>query len=197
LPYVAVEWLGWAEDPANEKTPRCRGLGRKDRRMGYATVMQVNRPQSALLARSVRTAPGRYKEGKDKDAITSNGKDARIPLPPHLVALLPEWPQGCEPDAPVFLVPKYDELLKALKKDLAFAGIPDRDAHGRVFDFPALRKSLGTHLRLAKVDPAVSQLFMRHRDIRLTVETYNDEQLHDRQPLLRPSTSLSLWSARG
>ena len=48
-----------------------------------------------------------------------------------------------------------------------------------MFDFHSLRKSLGTQLRVAKVDPAVSQQFMRHSDIRLTMEVYNDDQLHD------------------
>jgi integrase len=114
-------------------------------------------------------------------ALTKNGQDAAIPLPPVLVEQLRDWTQGMDPADAVFRVPKYDELLKCLKKDLAFAGIPYRDDRGRVFDFHSLRKSLGTALRLAKVDPAVSQKYMRHGDIRLTLETYNDDQLHDLQ----------------
>ena len=86
---------------------------------------------------------------------------------------------GRGPDDPVFAIPLYDELLKALKKDLAYAGIPYRDELGRVFDFHSLRKCLGSYLRQAKVDPAVSKLYMRHGDIRLTMETYDDERLHD------------------
>jgi hypothetical protein len=37
-----------------------------------------------------------------------------------------------------------------------------------VFDFHALRKSLGMHLQ-----------FMRHGDIWLTMQVYNDDTLHD------------------
>jgi hypothetical protein len=40
-------------------------------------------------------------------------------------------------------------------------------------------KSLGTQLRLAGVDPSVSKQMMRYSDIRLTMEVYNDDRLHD------------------
>lgn len=111
--------------------------------------------------------------------FTKNGKDAAIPIPTSLATLLQAWITDKRPDDKVFNMPKYDELLKALKKDLAFIGIPYRDGRGRVFDFHSLRKSLGTALRLAKIDPSVSRLFMRHGDIRLTMEVYNDDQLHN------------------
>ncbi len=110
---------------------------------------------------------------------TKNGVDAVIPIAPGFADQLRGWAAGRPADAMVFNVPKYDELLKAMKKDLAYAGIPYRDDLGRVADFHSLRKSLGTHLRRAKVDPSVSQIFMRHSDIRLTMETYNDDRLHD------------------
>jgi integrase len=113
--------------------------------------------------------------------LTKNAQDAKIPLKSEVAEQLRCWVAGKMPDDLVFRVPKHDELLKALKKDLAFAGIPYRDELGRVFDFHALRKSLGTQLRLAKVDPAVSQQFLRHSDIRLTMEVYNDDRLHDLQ----------------
>jgi integrase len=112
--------------------------------------------------------------------LTKNGKDARLPLSQHLAALLAEWTAGRGPDEPVLRVPRRTNgVVEILKRDLAAAGIPYVDEQGRVFDFHSLRKSLGTHLRLAKVDPAVSQKFMRHGDIRLTMEIYNDDQLHD------------------
>ena len=43
----------------------------------------------------------------------------------------------------------------------------------------AMDGELGTYLRGAKVDPGVSRLYMRHSDIRLTMEVYDDERLHD------------------
>jgi integrase len=112
-------------------------------------------------------------------SCTKNGRDANLPLPADLAGGLKRWTEGRGPDEPVFAVPMYDELLKAFKKDLAFAGIPYVDELGRVFDFHSLRKCLGSYLRQARVDPAVSRLYLRHADIRLTMETYDDERLHD------------------
>jgi hypothetical protein len=40
---------------------------------------------------------------------------------------------------------------------------------GRYADFHSLRKSLGTALRRAGVDVAVSRQFLRHSDVRLTL----------------------------
>lgn len=111
--------------------------------------------------------------------FTKNGKDAHLPLTSDLAGALIELVNGRGPDEPVFHIPQYDELLRAFKKDLAHAGIPYRDDLGRVFDFHSLRKCLGSYLRQAKVDPAVSRLYMRHGDIRLTMEIYNDDRLHD------------------
>jgi integrase len=110
---------------------------------------------------------------------TKNRRDADIPLPSDFADELRSWVASRGRDDPVFDIPKYDELLRALKKDLAHAGIPYMDEHGRVFDFHSLRKCLGSYLRQAKVDPAVSKLYLRHSDIRLTMETYDDERLHD------------------
>jgi integrase len=112
-------------------------------------------------------------------AFTKNGKEATIPIPAVLAGELKAWVAGLGPDDAALGVPRYDELLKAFKKDLAHAGIPYRDDRGRVFDFHSLRKCLGSYLRHAKVDPAVSRVFMRHSDIRLTMQTYDDEDLHD------------------
>jgi len=112
-------------------------------------------------------------------AFTKNGKDANIPLTSELADALTAWVGGRGAEELVFDIPRHDELLKALKKDLAFAGIPYRDDLERVFDFHSLRKCLGSYLRQAKVDPAVSRLFMRHSDIRLTMEVYDDDRLHD------------------
>src|SRR5258708_3395942 len=44
-------------------------------------------------------------------------------------------------------------------------------------DFHALRRSLNTHMALAKVDPQTRQQVMRHSDIRLTLDVYTDKWL--------------------
>ena len=109
---------------------------------------------------------------------TKNGEEAKQPIPNFLDDALRKLSEGKPLASPLFVVSKHDELLKALKKDMAFAGIP-LESDERVFDFHALRTSLGTHLRDVGIDPALSQQFMRHSDIKLTMETYNDQSFHD------------------
>lgn len=112
---------------------------------------------------------------------TKNGKDAQAPLRQDLVEQLKSWIEetGKQPTDKVFDIPKFTQLSKLLRKDLKKACIPYQDEKGRYFDFHALRKCTGTYLRKAGIDPSVSKQWMRHSDIRLTMETYNDELMHD------------------
>src|SRR5262249_61329370 len=109
--------------------------------------------------------------------LTKNGEDAQLPLRPEFATRLQSWVDGKAPDDPIFTIPRYDELLKALKKDLAFAHIPYRDELGGVFDFHSLRKSLGTQLRFAGVDPSVSKQMCRDSAMRLTEIVYECARL--------------------
>ena len=79
----------------------------------------------------------------------------------------------------VFNIPPSSQTNKIFRKDLNTAGIPYCDETGRYFDFHALRKCTGSYLRQAKIDLSVSKRYMRHSDIRLTMEIYNDELLLD------------------
>jgi integrase len=114
-------------------------------------------------------------------ARTKNKQGARMPLQDSLAGELRAWVQetGRRGGNTVFDIPPYSQTNKLFKKDLKKAGIPYRDESGRYFDFHALRKCTGSFLRQAKIDPSVSKLFMRHSDIRLTMEIYNDEMLLD------------------
>jgi integrase len=164
-----------------ETRARLERLGR-ERALIYLTAFYTGlrrRELRSLLVKHLNLA-GELPHVRLPGELTKNGDEAALPLPGHLAALLAEWTAGRGPDEPVLRVPKRTNgMVAGLKQDLAFAGIPYVDEQGRVFDFHSLRKSLGTHLRLAKVDPSVSQQFMRHGDIRLTMEVYNDDQLHD------------------
>jgi integrase len=110
--------------------------------------------------------------------FTKNGEPAKLLLVPDLAQELRQWVEdmGKGPDDVVVVVPP--EPVKNLKRDLARAGIPYRDAEGRVADFHALRKSVNTMLGKAGVNPRIRQLFMRHKDIHLTLETYDDETMY-------------------
>lgn len=77
---------------------------------------------------------------------------------------------GRQPADPVFSVP----TLKTFKGDMKRAGVPYKDARGRTADFHSLRRSTGTMLAVANVPPKEAQSYMRHSDIRLTLQVYAD-----------------------
>jgi integrase len=84
------------------------------------------------------------------------------------------------------------ELVKILKRDLALAGIPYRDEHGRTIDVHALRHTTATSLSKAKVSPRIAQRFMRHSDIKLTMQTYTDHRQLDEAEALAALPQLLL-----
>ena len=104
--------------------------------------------------------------------FTKNGEDARLLLVPVLAEELRELVAGKGPDARVFDVP--EKMVPVMKRDLKHAGIAYRDDRGRYADFHSLRKSAGTMLGVAGVPTRIRQLFMRHGDVRLTLQTYDD-----------------------
>ena len=83
-------------------------------------------------------------------------------------------------------------MVKTLKADLKAAGIPFKDEQGRQVDFHALRMTADTMLGIAGVPARVRQLFMRHSDIRLTLQTYDDSSLYELQDAVRAMENLNL-----
>ncbi len=61
---------------------------------------------------------------------------------------------------------------RTLKQDLKAAGIPFKDATGRVFNFHALRTQYGTWLALSGVPIQHAQRLMRHSTPMLTTKFY-------------------------
>lgn len=158
----------------------------RERSLLYAFAAATGFRESEISALKVRnvhlgSAPCVRLSGKE----TKNGKDACIPLASDLATALGSWIADTErgPDDRLFRVAGFCSLMRAWRKDLRAAGIPYRDAEGRVFDFHSLRKCLGTYLRMANIDPATSMKMMRHSDIRLTMEIYNDDTLLEMAPV--------------
>lgn len=63
---------------------------------------------------------------------------------------------------------------KIFQRDPKAAAIPKKDNGGAVTKFRSLRKTAKMLLARADVPPKIRQLFMRHSDIRLTMQTYDD-----------------------
>jgi hypothetical protein len=105
-------------------------------------------------------------------------KGSTVPLKSDLARELSKWVQGKEATDLVFKVPTG--LLRILNRDLVAAGIDKIDELGRRVHVHALRHSTGTHLSAAGVARRTAQAVMRHSDLKLTMETYTDEQLLDK-----------------
>jgi len=118
-------------------------------------------------------------------SLTKNGEEASLPLMADLATDLKAWlaATGRKGSDRVFRVPL--ELVKIMRRDLKAAGIPYRDDRGRTLDVHALRHTTATILSRAKVSPRVVQEFMRHSDIKLTMQTYTDPRLLDEAEALR------------
>jgi integrase len=125
-------------------------------------------------------------------SAAKNREEANLPLRADLVRDLAEWLEatGKADTDTVFQVPV--ELVKILKRDLAVAGISYRDKLGRTLDVHALRHTTATYLSRAKVSPRVAQGYMRHSDIKLTMQTYTDPHLLDEAEALAALPSLPL-----
>ena len=74
------------------------------------------------------------------------------------------------PDTPLFDLPLM--LKRVFPADLKAAGIPKRDANGRVVDVHSLRHTFGTMLARAGVGLVQAQRLMRHSDPKLTASVY-------------------------
>jgi integrase len=77
----------------------------------------------------------------------------------------------------LFTVPR--DFIKAFDRDLAAAGIANRDERDRVVDIHALRHTFGTHLSKAGITSSVAMAAMRHSSLELTMNIYTDPALLD------------------
>jgi integrase len=107
-------------------------------------------------------------------SATKNRKAVTLPLAPALANRLQPWlatlkrdvlfPGDWVADAKCF-------AGKFLKRDMKRAGIPYRDATGRVADFHSLRYTFITTLAKAGVHPAKAQRLARHSTVTLTMNS--------------------------
>jgi integrase len=130
-------------------------------------------------------------------ADTKNRQGADLPLQADLAEDLKRWVEatGKAGVDKLFRVPV--ELVKILKRDLQLAGVAYKDEHGRAFDVHALRHTTATFLGRGKVTPRVAQGFMRHSDIKLTMQTYTDPRLLDEAEALAALPGLPLPAGGG
>ena len=166
----------------------------RDRSLMYKTMVHTGLRRGELEALEVRhlTLAGPRPCLTLPASSTKNAKEADIPIRPDLARDLAEWigANGKGRTDRVFRV--SPDLNKFLKLDLKWAGIPQRDEHGRTVDVHAFRHTTATYLGRGKVTPRIAQGFMRHGDIRLTMQTYTDPRLLDESEALAALPDLPL-----
>ncbi|MCC6677886.1 MAG: tyrosine-type recombinase/integrase [Phycisphaerales bacterium] len=120
--------------------------------------------------------------------ITKSGHAEAVPLVPELAAALRDHRDDASDRDPVFAeIPSMPEF----RDDLADAGIEEVDARGRKVVLHSLRHSLATMLAASGVPMPVAQRIMRHRDIKLTAEVYQDEAMLPLHAAMQALPSLS------
>lgn len=149
-----------------------------DRSMLYRVAMGTGFRASELRS----LVPESFRLEGDSPTITvsagytKNKKEARQPIRRDLADALTPWLAGKPAGKPLWL---FDKLATLLQRDLARAGIPYRDDHGRVLDGHALRHSYITNLIKSGANPKEAQTLARHSTVTLTMDTYTHVENED------------------
>lgn len=152
-------------------------------RQGELARLQVWHLQLEADAPAVFVAAGHDRKNK---------QDIWLPLLTDHAVELAAWVRdtGKKPTDSVFYVPEKPN--KIFKRDLKMAGIDYKDkTTGAYFDFHSLRHCTDTYLNAKGVPPSVIMLFMRHRHVRLSMQTYNDPRMHNLRQALDALPKLS------
>lgn len=138
---------------------------------------------------------------------TKNGHARAIPIEPDLIEALLALPAECArvtgkhptPGSPIFLSPhgkpwgassrNFAHWLDAM---FAAAGIPKRDAAGRVACVHSCRYTFCTRLARAGVPIQVAKTLTGHRTVQILVDVYTDLDLDDARNALRTLSPLPL-----
>ncbi len=124
--------------------------------------------------------------------FTKNGENAKLLIVPNLAEKLQEWIVDTQKQANDLLFKVSAKVNNIFRRDLKAAGIAYQDDRGRYADFHSLRYATNTMLGLAGIPPKLRQLYMRHSDIRLTTNVYDDDTLYEMEPIISALEALNL-----
>jgi integrase len=177
----AIERLGW-EHALIYKTLVCTGLCRGELEALEVRFLELGGPRPCLVL---------------PPALTKNRKGANLPLRTDLALDLKQWIEATAKADTDKVFRVSPDLNRLLKRDLAWAKIPFRDAQGRTVAVHALRHTTDTHMCKLNVSPRVARRFMRHSDVKLTLQTYTDPRLLEEKEALDALPNLPLGSKTG
>ena len=158
----------------------------RERRLFYwllaTTGLRVNEARSLRLADvDLSSNPARVYL---RASTTKNGQNDTLPLRDELAVELRAWIAdrrvvSFNPDCEMLFTGIAEKMTKVFDRDIAYAGIPKRDARGRTVDVHALRHTFATSLARAKVPVQIAQKLLRHSDPSLTLNIYTHTELGD------------------
>jgi integrase len=104
-------------------------------------------------------------------AFSKHRREDRQPMRDKLGKMLKKWmkKKGIGPEDPVFTLP--DKPNRMLKHDLAQAGVPVKDEHGRILDLHSIRHTYITECA-RQFPPKITQQLARHSTITMTMDFY-------------------------
>jgi len=154
---------------------RCKGCVRSDvHQVAAFTGLRGKEPRALRVRHCLLDAtPPRL-------ALTPHVQKGRrpkavdLPLHPDAWEALTRACAGKGPDDPVFPTFPSDDTLR---RDLARAGIPFRDARGRTASFHSFRKAFVTGLAAAGAGQRSTQALARHASPTMTANVYTDAAL--------------------
>ena len=123
-------------------------------------------------------------------AYSKRRREDAQPIRPDLAEALRPWLASKATGRPVFPIDSH-HTAEMVRRDLEAAGIPYRDASGRVADFHALRHSYVTMLALSGAPVKVVQSLARHSTPTLTLGIYAHVGLFDQAGALDAMPSLT------
>lgn len=155
----------------------------RDRAMLYATAAYTGLRASELA--SLTTDSFQLSEQPYTVTVLAGYSKRRrrdvLPLHPSLSEMLAVWLSGKKTGAPVWPGTWAQAKMagKMLKRDLANAGVPYIDTHGRYADFHALRHTFITNMIKSGINPKAAQSLARHSTIDLTMNVYTRLTISD------------------
>ncbi len=105
-------------------------------------------------------------------SLSKNGNDATLPLNDELQAELSSWVKDRNLSDQDKLFDMPWKGMTRFRYDARAAGIAMMDERGRGIDIHSLRRTFGTMLVRANVNVKITQIAMRHADVRMTLDIY-------------------------
>ena len=165
-----------------EESPRIfRRLSGHDRAMIYLLAQRTGLRRNELCS----LTPSSFEFSTSPAVVTVEAASSkhrrkdRLPLTNDVATAFQEYLVEKEPSKQIWQSSWWQKSAEMIRHDLQDAGIPIKDAQGRVLDFHGLRMTFITGLSRAGVAPAIAQKLARHSDINLTMGVYTELEMQE------------------